>query len=144
MAIYTVMGWLDHQARVTVDYCDAEPLRAVHLVRRNQKSRHPDWRFLLCFAGKQRLVAPAEAMLDAQAPSRAPRPPRRSGPYTVCGFWSETMESFTLLNEAGDGPEALTLAEARTGGAAVGAVLAAVFGNHLTPVLTSENMPLDF
>lgn len=163
MALYTVIGWRDRQAAPTVDFFEVgNSAEAVAAARRENRQRYPDWRFLLSFAGKHRLAARRDDLLDAirgQAEVRRRLAPtddggfavraRRAAPahaqtFTVVGFILDTGQTIDLLEIAATAQEALTLAEARTGGAQNGILLVGALPAHLVPAHRAENFPLAY
>ena len=107
----------------------------IELEREMRRSGQP-WQFVAIFPGQ---LQPLSVFDGNRLP--APTPPlRQARPMTVVAFWRVTGHSLVETVAAGDGNEALHLAQVRYGTARELQVLAA-FPGQVTPLLVSEQRP---
>lgn len=133
---YTVVGWGDADFACSVTTLRAhDPLRAIHLVRKQQRS---DWRAVAVFEGEPTLVAAWPEFLKRLKRIES----RPAEIYTVVGFWVASGEAAVRTMEAGGGVVACLLFVAQLGETDV--QLIGCFRGQPSLVLTSENLPPDF
>lgn len=135
--VYTVIGWLAPACQPTIaHYRAADAGEAARQERHVQSTG--DWEFVAVFSGKRRWAAGVWDVEELRA-----TPARGSHPYTVVGLRADTRETIVAYEDAGSGPEAITLARVRIGPPEARWLIGAL-AEALEPVLTRESLPVWF
>jgi len=141
MPVYTVVGWKTQKRDPTISWFDAPRAMAAVDAGYATFATLDGWRPIAVFAGKHRAVA---SMVEVRARGADHRPAiGRTLPFTVVGFWRHSGESICRQLVGGDGIEAMLLALARLG-LLDELTLTNALSGHLTPAITSENLPVSY